>query len=120
MPLPAQAGLSSSQLEQVVLAPRLNAQLPLQTPMSDLNERSAPLQHWLGGAPTVWILADYTCETLCGPAISIVSNTLADTGLSAGKDFRLSSSASILRTPPLSADHGICFSTNTTRNIWKQ
>ncbi|QOZ44564.1 SCO family protein [Bradyrhizobium sp. CCBAU 53340] len=57
--------------------------------MSDLKERSASLQTWLGGVPTVWILADYTCETLCGPAISIVSNALADTGLSAGKDFRL-------------------------------
>jgi len=89
MPLPAQAGLSSSQLEQVALAPRVNVQLPLQTPLSDLNARSAPLQDWLGGLPTIWILADYTCETLCGPAISIVSNALADTGLSAGKEFRL-------------------------------
>ncbi|WP_083514376.1 hypothetical protein [Bradyrhizobium manausense] len=57
--------------------------------MSDENERSAPLKDWLGGVPTVWILADYTCETLCGPAISIVSNALTDTGLSAGRDFRL-------------------------------
>ncbi|MBR0799842.1 SCO family protein [Bradyrhizobium jicamae] len=89
MPLPSQAALSSSQLEQVALAPRADTQLPLQTPLSDLNERSAPLKDWLGGVPTVWILADYTCETLCGPAISIVSNALADTGLSAGKDFRL-------------------------------
>ncbi|WP_298881553.1 SCO family protein [uncultured Bradyrhizobium sp.] len=89
MPLPAQAALSSSQLEQVALAPRANAQLPLQTRLSDLNERSAPLQDWLSGVPTIWILADYTCETLCGPAISIVSNALADTGLRAGKDFRL-------------------------------
>ncbi|QPF83843.1 SCO family protein [Bradyrhizobium genosp. L] len=89
MPLPAQAALSSSQLEQAVLAPRANAQLPLQTPLSDLDNRSAPLQTWLGGVPTVWILADYTCETLCGPAISIVSNALSDTDLHAGKDFRL-------------------------------
>ena len=57
--------------------------------MSNLTNRSASLQSWLGGMPTVWILADYTCETLCGPAISIVSNALADTGLRAGKDFRL-------------------------------
>jgi protein SCO1/2 len=89
IPPPAQAALSSSQLAQATLAPRADAQLPLQIRMSDLNKRSAPLQSWLGGIPTVWILADYTCETLCGPAISIVSNALADTGLSAGKDFRL-------------------------------
>jgi len=86
---PAQAALSSSQLKQVTLTPRMNARLPLQIRISDLNDRSALLQDWLGGVPTVWILADYTCETLCGPAISLVSNALADTGLSAGKDFRL-------------------------------
>ena len=57
--------------------------------MSDLDDRSEQLQDWLGNVPTVWILADYTCETLCGPAISIVSNALADTGLSGGRDFRL-------------------------------
>ena len=86
---PAQAALTASQLEQATLAPRVNAQLPMQLPLSDANDRDAPLASWLGGVPTVWILADYTCETLCGPAISIVSNALADTGLSAGKDFRL-------------------------------
>jgi protein SCO1/2 len=89
MTLPAQAALSSSQLEQVTLVPRANAQLPLQTRLNDVRDRSAPLQYWLGGVPTVWVLADYTCETLCGPAVSIVSNALADAGLSAGRDFRL-------------------------------
>ena len=85
----AQAAVTASQLEQIAAAPRLNTQLPLQTPMSDLTDRSAPLQIWLGGVPTVWILADYTCETLCGPAIAIVSSALADTGLKAGQDYRL-------------------------------
>lgn len=84
---PAQAAVTASQLEQVGSVPRPNAQLPLQIRMSDLSDRSAPLQSWLGGIPTLWILADYTCETLCGPAISIVSNTLADTGLKAGRTF---------------------------------
>ena len=84
----AQAAVTASQLEQIAAAPRLNTQLPLQTPMSDLTDRSAPLQIWLGGVPTVWILADYTCETLCGPAIAIVSSALADTGLKAGQDYR--------------------------------
>lgn len=87
--LPAQAGLTTSELSQVALAPRTNALLPLLLPLSDVSDRAAPLQSWLGGVPTVWILADYTCETLCGPAISIVSNALADTGLRAGQDYRL-------------------------------
>ena len=36
-----------------------------------------------------WVLADYTCETLCGPMISIVSDALAQSGLRPGVDFRL-------------------------------
>ncbi len=85
----AGAAVTANQLDQAGLAPRLNARLPAQLAMQDLSGTTAPLRDWLGGVPTVWILADYTCETLCGPAISIVSNALADTGLSAGKDFRL-------------------------------
>lgn len=85
----AQAAVTDKQLEEVALAPHLNAPLPLQLRMSGLGGDSAPLQSWLGRVPSVWILADYTCETLCGPAISIVSNALADTGLKAGRDFRL-------------------------------
>lgn len=89
MPSVGQGAVTPSQLEQVALAPRVNALLPLQLRMSDLAGGTKPLQNWLGGVPTVWILADYTCDTLCGPAISIVSNALADTGLRAGIDFRL-------------------------------
>jgi protein SCO1/2 len=89
MSLPARAGVTASELNQVAPAPRANALLPLRVRMSDVSDRTAPLQSWLGGVPTVWILADYTCETLCGPAISIVSNALADTGLRAGQDYRL-------------------------------
>jgi protein SCO1/2 len=86
---PAEAGITASQLEQVAAAPQIGTQLPLQIQMTDLAGQSAPLRSWLGGVPTVWLLADYTCETLCGPAISIVSRTMADTGLRAGDDFRL-------------------------------
>lgn len=87
--MPVQAAVTTSELGDVVLAPRSNALLPLLIPMSDVSDRAAPLRSWLGGVPTVWVLADYTCETLCGPAISIVSNALADTGLRAGQDYRL-------------------------------
>ncbi|QQN62940.1 SCO family protein [Bradyrhizobium diazoefficiens] len=87
--MPARAAVPASALDQVGLVPRVNELLPLQLPMTDVSDRTAPLQSWLGGVPTIWILADYTCETLCGPAISIASNALADTGLSAGQDFRL-------------------------------
>ena len=43
----------------------------------------------IGATPDVMVLADYTCETLCGPVISIVSDALGKSGLRPGKDFRL-------------------------------
>lgn len=41
----------------------------------------------MNGPPTVRVGADYTCETLCSPLLSVVSNALADTGLRAGIYF---------------------------------
>jgi protein SCO1/2 len=38
--------------------------------------------------PGVWIVADYTCQTLCGPVISIVAEALKQTSLRPGADFR--------------------------------
>ncbi|WP_271615450.1 SCO family protein [Bradyrhizobium sp. CCBAU 51627] len=87
--MPAQAAVTASALDEVNLVPRVNILLPLHIPIRDVSDRTAPLQSWLGGVPTVWILADYTCQTLCGPAVSIVSNALADSGLKAGQDYRL-------------------------------
>lgn len=81
--------MSASDLAPITVALRQNARLPLQIRLSDLSDHAEPLQIWLGDVPSVWILADYTCETLCGPAISIVSSALADTGLRAGQDYRL-------------------------------
>ncbi|QOZ32886.1 SCO family protein [Bradyrhizobium sp. CCBAU 53421] len=63
--------------------------MPLDVPLANELNQTRPLQAWLQATPTVWINADYTCATLCGPLLSIVSNALADTGLRAGIDFRL-------------------------------
>jgi protein SCO1 len=48
-----------------------------------------PIPLWLGNKPSIWVLADHTCKTLCGPVISIVSDALAYSGLHPGTDFRL-------------------------------
>ncbi|WP_429021974.1 SCO family protein [Bradyrhizobium sp. I1.14.4] len=58
-------------------------------PLTDEFGATKPLKAWLGDVPTIWIAADYTCKTLCGPIISIVSRALADTGLKAGAAYRL-------------------------------
>jgi protein SCO1/2 len=73
----------------VGVASPAGASLPLNVPLQGEDGSTKPLQFWLGSKPSVWILADYTCETLCGPVISIVSDALAHSGLRAGTDFRL-------------------------------
>ncbi|MGY4479969.1 SCO family protein [Bradyrhizobium sp. USDA 3364] len=85
----AHAGLNRAQFERAGLATNAGQQLPLQVPLTSEANETRPLKNWLGSMPTVWISADYTCTTLCGPLISIVSNALADTGLRAGLDYRL-------------------------------
>lgn len=58
-------------------------------PLQGNDGSTKPLRVWLGNKPSILVLADYTCETLCGPVISIVSDALAKSGLRAGTDFRL-------------------------------
>jgi protein SCO1/2 len=41
------------------------------------------------GRPTVLILADYTCQNLCGPILAIAAGGLRKTGLNPNKDFHL-------------------------------
>jgi protein SCO1/2 len=85
----AEAGLSKADLAQIDAAPLPNAVLPLDLPLQGERGDVKPVQQWLGNSPSVWILADFTCETLCGPVISIVSDALVQTGLIPGADFRL-------------------------------
>lgn len=88
MSMPALA-LSKADLLQIEAAPAPNAVLPPLLSMQGKNGETRPLRQWLGNTPSVWILADYTCQSLCGPVISIVSKALEDSGLRPGSDFRL-------------------------------
>jgi protein SCO1/2 len=83
------AALTATKLAQVDAAPAANAVLPASLLLQGENGETKTLQQWLGNTPSVWILADYTCKTLCGPVISIVSQALEQSGLRPGKDFRL-------------------------------
>jgi protein SCO1/2 len=86
---PAAAALSKSDLAGIEAAPSAGATLPRTLSLQDERGEAKPLQQWLGTTPSVWILADYTCQTLCGPILGIVSGALQDTGLRPGTDFRL-------------------------------
>jgi protein SCO1/2 len=83
------AAVTQRDLMNVDVAPPANAALPLDLLLQDEDALRKPLQFWLGTKPSAWVLADYTCETLCGPVISIVSDALARSGLRPGIDFRL-------------------------------
>ena len=84
---PATAGVSVRELATVQAAPQLNRPLPLALPLQGEKE-TKPLSQWLGARPSVWVLADYTCQSLCGPTISIVADSLRRSGLRPGADFR--------------------------------
>lgn len=83
------AALTEADLARVNAAPAANAVLPSSLMLQGEHGETKPLRQWLGNAPSVWILADYTCQTLCGPIISIVSEAMERSGLRPGKDFRL-------------------------------
>lgn len=87
--VPLHAAVTQRDLKEVAAAPPVQATLPLNLPLQGEDDISKPLRFWLGQKPSVWVLADYTCKTLCGPVISIVSDALAQSGLRAGEDFRL-------------------------------
>ena len=56
--------------------PPAHATLPLNLLLQGEDDDRKPVQFWLESKPSVWVLADYTCETLCGPVISVVSDSL--------------------------------------------
>jgi protein SCO1/2 len=89
MPCLAQAGMSQAAIAQIEAAPRPGAALPADLRLQDETGQTKPLHEWLAGLPSLWILADYTCQTLCGPVISIAAGALARSGLKPGTDFQL-------------------------------
>ena len=86
---PARGAVTGEDLATVGIRLPAHAALPLELRLQGEDGSTKPLRFWLGATPSIWVLADYTCETLCGPVISIVSDALGKSGLRPGKDFRL-------------------------------
>ena len=86
---PARGAVSRQDLATVEVSLPANAAMPLELRLQGEEGATKPLRFWLGATPSIWVLADYTCETLCGPVLSIVSDALAQSGLRPGVDFRL-------------------------------
>ncbi|EKE44605.1 hypothetical protein OCGS_1443 [Oceaniovalibus guishaninsula JLT2003] len=75
--LPAWAGLTQAELGLVGLRPGDTAQVPAGLGLSD------------GIRPAVLVFADFECPDICDPLVAQTADSLAGTGLAAGRDYRL-------------------------------
>ncbi|HWG43667.1 MAG TPA: SCO family protein [Gemmataceae bacterium] len=84
----AHASLSPAELAKVILAPPANAAVPSGLVFHDLNGHAVTISQSMNGAPALLLLVDFTCHTICRPALAIASGALGETGLRAGSDFK--------------------------------
>lgn len=82
------AALLSKDLVGVTAAPKAGARLPLHVLLRD-GETSATISQWLVGKPSVWVVADFTCRSLCSPVLRNMTDALGKAGLVPGKDFNV-------------------------------
>lgn len=82
------AALLSKDIASVVASPPAGAQLPLDVPLSE-DPNVAPLRKWLDGRPSVWVMVDFTCRSLCSPILRTMADVLGKTGLRPGRDFNV-------------------------------
>lgn len=93
--LPGAAGagprgdLVQDDLATVAAAPPAGARLPADVMLADERGTAKPLSQWTEGRPGVWLLADFTCQSLCSPVLRMTADALADSGLAPGRDYRL-------------------------------
>jgi protein SCO1/2 len=85
----AEAGLTAPAIQSVDASPPAGARVPLSVALRDETGVPQTLQAAIGHTPSVLILADYACHALCGPVLTLVGTSLARSGLSAGRDYRL-------------------------------
>jgi protein SCO1/2 len=84
----ASARLTPAEYRAIGVTVPENAALPFAAVVAD----EAGRHHALGdfvARPTVLLFADYTCRTLCGPALAFVADALEQSGLRPGAQFRL-------------------------------
>ncbi len=80
-PVAAWAALSPAALNSAGIRLPPNARLPLQLSAADLSGKKRTFATALGGRRGFVLFADYTCKTLCGPALVLLTSALAQGGL---------------------------------------
>lgn len=83
-PVTATAALTPAALNSAGVNLPENAVLPLHLVASDLAGERRSIASALAGKPGFAIFADYTCKTLCGPALVLLSAGLAQSALAPG------------------------------------
>lgn len=85
---PVSARLLPADYQAIGVAAPEGARVPSAASVIDESGRTRALGTLLS-QPTVLVFADYTCRTLCGPAVAFVAAALEQSGLQAGEQFRL-------------------------------
>lgn len=86
--VPAEAFVTPEAYRDVKVSLPADAVVPLDATVTDEGGRSRSLRELLG-RPTIFLFADYTCTTLCGPIVAFVAAALERSGLRAGEQFGL-------------------------------
>lgn len=85
---PALAAMTEADLSEVALRPTPHALVPGELRFTD-DGRPIALADVMRDRPTLLILADYNCHTICGPILAATEATIRGSGLTAGRDFNL-------------------------------
>ncbi len=80
-PVLASAALPPAALSSAGVFLPPNARLPLTLSAADISGRHQTLSALLAGRPGFVLFADYTCKTLCGPALVLLGSALAQSAL---------------------------------------
>jgi protein SCO1 len=85
IPTAARAELTENTLLSVGAKPAANARIPMDLAFLSDDGLTTTLKEVMDDRPTVLVLADYTCTTLCGPLVVSVAGALARSNLPANR-----------------------------------
>lgn len=87
-PAPGQTPASERKLlQQIRFDQRLNAQMPLNTPLIDERGATVSLGRYLGRRPVILVLGYYHCKHLCDVVLNGLVQSLNEIDFRAGRDF---------------------------------
>jgi protein SCO1/2 len=87
-PAPGQTPAAERKLlQQIRFDQRLNAQLPINAPLTDEHGAAVSLGRYLGRRPVILVLGYYHCKHLCDVVLNGLVRSLNEIDFKAGRDF---------------------------------